>query len=228
MSLMKLDELKETDKIKLSLLEYIFQEKGDIVAVPEVSVCRSIADMISIDKDIHIYEIKSAKDNLQRLPSQIESYKKCAHRITLVVDEKFLPKLKNLNYLDDIGIICIGNRYKLRKIKDSIHKNIEKKGYLTYWSAVEIKETLRGFPGWYRYSTDEALSKLNETLDQDKLSRLTVYKIKEKYRKESYRRKKALKDRDYSLALKSRFEELDSLQITPLLDVPSSVFIDFL
>lgn len=225
---MKLNDLKEADKIKISLLKYILKNKSDVIAVPEVSVCNSVADMLVIDQDIHIYEIKSAKDTLQRLPKQIESYKKCANKITLILDEKFLQKIDNLDYLDGVGIISINKRYQLTKIKEPISHSVSKKGLITYWSAIELKETFRGFPKWYKYSTNDALKKLDETLDLNKLSRLTIYRIKEKYRKESYKRKKALQDKDYTTVLKSRFADLDSLEITPLLDVPSSVFIDFI
>jgi hypothetical protein len=226
---MELNKLKESEKIKVSLLKHIFsQVKSDRIVIPEISVCNSVADMIEIDDDIHIYEIKSAKDSFQRLSSQINSYKKCANRITLVIDEKFIPKINTLENIEDLGIISIDTRYRLITIKEAKKRRIARDGLITYWSPVEIRETLRGFPQWYKYSTSEAQEKIYEILDDDKLFRLTMFRIKEKYRKESYRRKEALKNKDYALLLNSRFIDLDSLYVTPLLDVPSSVFIDFL
>ena len=51
-------------------------------------------DIAHINEKINGYEIKSSKDNLKRLPEQIESYSLIFHRITLIVAEKFLNEIK--------------------------------------------------------------------------------------------------------------------------------------
>lgn len=47
-------------------------------------------DITVINDHLHGYELKSQKDNLSRLPSQIEHYSSVLDKVTLVVDESHL------------------------------------------------------------------------------------------------------------------------------------------
>lgn len=49
-------------------------------------------DVAVINRQLHGYEIKSAADNLNRLPAQQASYNMIFDRITLVADEKHVPE----------------------------------------------------------------------------------------------------------------------------------------
>ena len=49
-------------------------------------------DVAVVNSKLHGYEIKSAVDTLERLPSQQESYSKVFDRITLVADERHIPE----------------------------------------------------------------------------------------------------------------------------------------
>lgn len=49
-------------------------------------------DVSAINGQLHGYEIKSASDNLDRLPRQQDYYNKVFDRITLVADEKHVEK----------------------------------------------------------------------------------------------------------------------------------------
>lgn len=49
-------------------------------------------DVAVVNSGLHGYEIKSAADNLERLPAQQESYNKIFDRIVLVADEKHVEE----------------------------------------------------------------------------------------------------------------------------------------
>jgi hypothetical protein len=49
-------------------------------------------DVAVIGEQLHGYEIKSASDNLERLPAQQESYSKIFDRMTLVADERHVAE----------------------------------------------------------------------------------------------------------------------------------------
>src|SRR5579883_1837831 len=49
-------------------------------------------DIAAINHEMHAFEIKSANDTLERLPSQQESYNKVFDRLTLVVDERHVEQ----------------------------------------------------------------------------------------------------------------------------------------
>lgn len=226
---MKLDELQEADKIKISLYQHLLKEldKTQFI-IPEVFIGKAVADMLVVNGDIHIYEIKSKKDSLSRLEHQLLRYKQCANKVTLVVDQKFVKKLENLPLMDNVGIIVVDEKYKLSEIKPTTNTTVKKECYFAYWSPIELRETLRGFPGWYKLSTYEANLKLEKILTKDEIRRLTLFRLREKYIKEFLTRKELIKSKNYTEALKKRFnEEMNSLNITPLKDIPYSVFKDF-
>ncbi len=225
---MKISELKEAERIKISLLKYIYKNtKGRYIAVPEVSLPQSIADILVTNGDIHIYEIKSKADSLVRLEKQINDYKRFAHRVTVVADEKFISKLDTLDFMKGVGIISVNNRYSLRHIRDSKKFEVGKNFYLAYWSPIELRESLRGFEKWYKYSTDEAYDKILDLLSEEELRKVTLFRLKEKYIKEHLKRKDLITDKDYERALLSRFKDLEDLSITPLKYLPAYVFRDF-
>lgn len=225
---MKLSELSEANRIKISLLKYIDKITiGRYIAVPEVSLPESVADILVTNGDIHIYEIKSKSDSLTRLKKQIEDYKLFAHKVTLVADEKFIPKLDKLDFMDGVEVISVNSRYKLTKIKEGKTFTVTKRFYLAYWSPIELKSSLKGFKNWYKYSTNEAYEKILELLNEDEIRRLTLFRLKEKYIKEHLKRKDLIKNKNYKEALLSRFKDLEELSITPIKYVPTYVFRDF-
>ena len=80
--------LKEQDYIK----------EPDTVIINELDVCAGVsrADIAVVKGKIHGYEIKSKQDNLERLPSQIESYNLVFNTMTIVTYESHLKKVKEI------------------------------------------------------------------------------------------------------------------------------------
>ena len=222
--------MTEADKIKIVLLKKIDKEMHTgYIAVPEISLPGSVADLLVTNGDIHIYEIKSKSDSLSRLKKQIESYKKHAHRVTVVADTKFIKKLKEEPYMHNVGLIEVTSRYSLKTITEAIENTtIKAVDYFAYWASIELRETLKGFPKWYKYDSIEAKNKLLELLNEDEIRRLTIFRIKQKYGQEFYNRMKMIKNKELNTALSSRFDNLGKLEITPLLYIPTYVFRDFL
>lgn len=221
--------MTEADKIKIAFYQKLLEkidEKQFIV--PEVFIGKAIADILVVNGDIHIYEIKSKSDSLNRLENQIIRYKECANKVTVVVDEKFVSKLESLSFMENVGIIAVDKKYKLRELKAAAYSAINKGSYFAYWAPIELRETLRGFPGWYKLSTYEANLKLEEILTEDEIRRLTLFRLREKYIHEFITRKELIKSKNYEEALKKRFDDaISSLTITPLKYIPYHVFRDF-
>lgn len=104
--------LKEQDYIK----------ESDTVIINELDVCAGVsrADIAVINGKIHGYEIKSKQDNLERLPSQIESYNLIFDTMTIVTYESHLKKVKEI-IPKWWGIKCV-----YEKNGDVMIKNIRK------------------------------------------------------------------------------------------------------
>ena len=163
-----------------------------------------------------------------RLEKQINEYKKFAHKVTVVADEKFIDKLNNLDFMNGVGIISVNSRNSLTLIRNSTKFEIGKNFYLAYWSPIELRESLRGFDKWYQYSSDEAYNKILEILNEDELRKVTLFRLKEKYIREHLKRKELIiEEKNYEKALLSRFHDLEQLSITPLKYLPAYIFRDF-
>jgi len=94
--------------------------------ISELRANSSKADVVILNGTSCVYEIKTELDSLNRLPSQLEDYKKIFDKIYVVTHEKFLGVLEeNLN--DDIGIICLSEKYQLseKRQAESNKKNTD-------------------------------------------------------------------------------------------------------
>lgn len=221
-------DLQEVDKLKILSFQYIEKNYSNHITIPEVTMNGGVADLLSINGEIHIFELKSKKDSLTRLKNQIISFKKGSNRTTIIADEKFKDKLISREDMDGIGIIIVDSNDKFIEVKKAEYREIEDvHSYLNYWSPIELRETLRGLKGWYKLSTFEAMTKIITILNLDEIRRLSLFRLKEKYENEYKKRLEFIRNKEYKNALNSRYEDINSLKITPLIDIPISIFKDF-
>lgn len=75
-----------------------FKDDGVSLVIDELEVCQGEAriDVAVVNGKLHGYEIKSEKDTLERLPSQLKVYSKVFDRVTLVVGESHIDKAKTI------------------------------------------------------------------------------------------------------------------------------------
>ena len=61
--------------------------EAQTVFIQELGICQGLAriDIAVVNKVLHGYEIKSDRDSLRRLPSQVEMYSKVVDKATIVV-----------------------------------------------------------------------------------------------------------------------------------------------
>ena len=87
--------------IRSALRARLLKEQGqgpDFVIVEELGVYRGQVrlDVAVVNGLLHGYEIKSDRDNLRRLPKQVDVYGKVLDRATLVVGDRFVAASTNL------------------------------------------------------------------------------------------------------------------------------------
>jgi hypothetical protein len=70
----------------------------DTVIIDELGVCRGQVriDLAVVNGTLHGYEIKSDRDSLRRLGAQIDYYSRVLERATIVVGERYLPRVQAL------------------------------------------------------------------------------------------------------------------------------------
>ena len=222
-------ELSEADKIKIFLYKKIFRElKQNYIAVPELSLSSAVADMVVVNGDIHIYEIKSKNDSLSRLEKQLERYRNCAHKVTIVCDEKFIPSLLKKKYMKGIGIISIDHNMRFKHIQNANTFRMSPYNYLAYWTNTEIKSSLQGIAGYTKMSMDIAKKYFLSILNEDEIRKVTIYKIKEQYGYEFLERKRLIEEGEYAHSLESRFKNMLQYKTTPLRMLPAYLFKNFI
>lgn len=86
--------------------------------LPEFRVGRSKADCVILNGTSSCYEIKSDFDNLDRLPEQLNFYKKLFDKVFVVVGKAHLQKV--IDYCqEDVGILELTTRRNLRIVRDA-------------------------------------------------------------------------------------------------------------
>lgn len=78
------------------LLQYLNDPRSKVVEELKIPVAKARIDMAVINGAFHGYEIKSASDTLQRLPSQLVAYSYIFDYLTVVTEEKYHDKILEL------------------------------------------------------------------------------------------------------------------------------------
>lgn len=104
-----------------------FTSDPSTIVIDEMDVLfgTSRIDIAVINGKIHGFEIKSERDNLERLPSQMDSYNKIFDTITIVVSEKHISKVIEI-IPEWWGIYYVEkqeNYIKLSKERDAIENS---------------------------------------------------------------------------------------------------------
>ena len=96
----------------------------DTIIIDEFSGGYSTAriDISVLNGSFHGYEIKSERDTLERLPNQIEYYRKIFEYITIVTTEKYVEKISQIvpNFFGIFVVQKNRNGLKLRKKVSSL------------------------------------------------------------------------------------------------------------
>jgi hypothetical protein len=98
------------------LIGFINDNHSKVVEELNLPVAKARIDVAVINGAFHGYEIKSASDTLQRLPSQIEAYRKIFDYLTIVTENKYHERI--VNFVPSwIGIIICNEANGVKKIK---------------------------------------------------------------------------------------------------------------
>lgn len=92
--------MKDQDirEVLLKNLNKKYSKSSNTLIVEELGLCQgsSIVDLAVINGKIHGYEIKSARDNLNRLPLQIDFYNKNLDTVTIVASENHIDAISKM------------------------------------------------------------------------------------------------------------------------------------
>lgn len=131
--------------------EYVYKNKlidellikkqcfGNTVALNEFHIGNSIADLVLINGEATIYEIKTAFDDLTKLSKQVDDYYAFATDVYVVAHSKHLNKLLEIYDDTDVGIIELTKRNALKYHKKAL-PNHKKLDHLTIFKSLRKVE----------------------------------------------------------------------------------------
>ena len=163
-------------EIRDKLLKNLRSDKNNIKVINELDLHRAIIDIATIDKKYFCgYEIKSDKDNLSRLPLQMQIYDWVLDKITIVIGESKLSEVNSI-IPDFWGIIIARNEdgkiNLIEKKKSKLNKYISKNWLsMKLWRSdiVDILKTKDLYKGRSNYYRDELLGILMENISLNEL-----------------------------------------------------------
>lgn len=86
----------------------------------EFRVGSSKADIAIINGTSTVYEIKSDRDKLSRLESQIHAYRRVFARVNVITGEKHLHSVL-CSMPDDVGVLVLTRQFKIKTIREAIN-----------------------------------------------------------------------------------------------------------
>jgi hypothetical protein len=207
-------------KAKELVISYLLKNHKHDIAIPEITIGKNNSvrsDIFVLNGDITIYEIKTEADTLTRLDNQLKYYRQYANKIYVVVDKKFLNKL---SIDESIGIYEL-KQNGIKLVREAISCTIHTDNYFDYWWTVEYKMILKGIRGFSKITNYEDGKKaLKNMLTDEEIKNLTLFRLKERYEKESNKIKDAITNR---LNLEDIFKKREyaiNPKVTPLKDIP--------
>ncbi|KGJ07606.1 hypothetical protein EQ718_01885 [Paracoccus versutus] len=79
----------------------------------------SKADLVILNGTATVYEIKSERDSLTRLTSQIEDYKRVFAKVNVIASEGHIESVL-ATVSDDIGVMCLSKRYRITTLREAV------------------------------------------------------------------------------------------------------------
>lgn len=107
----------------------------------EFRVGKCKADVAILNGTSTVYEIKSERDSLIRLTSQVDEYRKFFARVNVVVGQNHLVAVQNL-LPEDVGVMLLNQRFKISTIREA-KDNAERIEPLVVFESIRINESVK-------------------------------------------------------------------------------------
>ncbi len=76
------------------------------------------ADLVILNGTATVYEIKSERDSLVRLATQVENYKRVFAKVNVIASEDHIEGVL-ATVPDDVGVMCLSKRYQIATVQDA-------------------------------------------------------------------------------------------------------------
>ena len=77
------------------------------------------ADLVILNGTATVYEIKSERDSLVRLASQVNNYKRVFAKVNVIASEDHIDGVLS-TVPDDVGVMCLSKRYRISTVREAV------------------------------------------------------------------------------------------------------------
>ena len=175
-------KMKEKEIKKLFLKWILENEEPDTIAVNEFTmICwKRRVDLLIVNGNIHLVEIKSEKDNLSRLEAQLKYFLKKGHKVTLIADKKHKDKIRYLP--NEVGIFWIVDGELLLE-RPPERRDVHPEILSEYWRLDELRMLFRGIIRKVHRIHVDKLQALLASYPVEVVDKLTCGLLKARYQK---------------------------------------------
>lgn len=136
--------IRPSDIIKAKVIDFLIEKFEGVVIGDEVKYgsCRKVVDLLALYKgETYAIEIKSAKDDLRRLPEQISEYSKIFDHSMVFTTKEHLSKIKQVSKAKvSIFEFCVNETID-GKVQEK-RNNVQKSEMLATMNATFIRKSL--------------------------------------------------------------------------------------
>jgi len=79
------------------------------------------ADLVILNGTSTVYEVKSERDNLDRLENQLEAYRKVFARVNVIAAEEHVQSVA-AKVSKDVGILVLSNRHQISTVREAANR----------------------------------------------------------------------------------------------------------
>lgn len=136
--------IRPADFIKVKVIDFLIEKFDGVVIGDEVKYgsSRKVVDLLALYRgETYAIEIKSAKDDLRRLPEQISEYSKIFDHTLIFTTKDHLSKIKKISK-DKVSLFVFGACNKIEGNLLEKTNNVQKKEMLATMNAFFIRRNI--------------------------------------------------------------------------------------
>ncbi|MEE2025934.1 sce7726 family protein [Alkalimonas mucilaginosa] len=140
-NLLKKQQFRNEYSYKAAITQKVLLGKHNLnsaAMLTEFRVGKCKADVVILNGTSTVYEIKSERDSLSRLISQVDEYRNFFACVNVIVGQNHLDAVQNL-LPRDVGIMVLTNRFNISTIRETVEK-IERVNPLVIFESIRTIE----------------------------------------------------------------------------------------
>lgn len=175
------------DKVKALVIDYQLEQlPSSFIVASEVpfSDLRRRVDLLTIGTELHAIEIKSSRDNLDRLGQQLDDYRTHFERVSIYCTAKHLNKVRDV-VPKSVGIVVLDETDRSFSViqTSQVRRRVTKESWAKFLYTDDLRRLLRanGYLGNRRAPIEELRKKLIDISSAEQIRSYALEALYQRY-----------------------------------------------